>query len=132
MRKKIIFGSWRFNKIFVDSKYVFIFILLSGLCAPSLCLSQALLCRPWQNVFSNTKIGESFTSKIENGLISFFGEERPVSHAQLIYSHPLHDIFLAASGEIVTAALEGGGVSIKVYFPSTEVKFFVTASCRKV
>ena len=99
---------------------------------PSLSYGQSLLCWPWSNVVTGSEIGDSFTSQINDGGISFFGEKRPVAFAQLIYSHPLNDIFLAGSGEIVTAGLEGQRVRINVYFPNKAVKFFVTTSCSRV
>ena len=111
--------------------FFYVFILIFFL-MPSVSYSQSLLCRAWINVSSGLEIGQSFTSKIDGGVITFFGEQRPVSSAQLIYSHPLHDIFMAASGEIVTASLEGQRVRINVYFPSKEIKFFVTSSCSKI
>ncbi len=112
--------------------FVLIIILLTVFCMPSLSYSQNLLCRPWSNTTTGTEIGDSFTSKVSDGVISFFGESRPIALAQLIYSHPINDIFLAASGEIVTAGFEGQGVRLNLYFPNKEVKFFVTARCSKV
>ena len=99
---------------------------------PSFCFGDNFLCRPWSNVETGNDIGASFTSKIESGSIFFIGENNPVAIAQLIYSHPLYDIFLAASGEIVTAGLEGKRIRINVYFPNNKVKYFVTTSCSRV
>ena len=99
---------------------------------PTVCYCEIFLCRPWMNSVSGISIGESFTSKIQDNVISFLGEERPLSLAQLIYSHPLHDIFMAASGEIVTAGFNGRRIKINVYYPNKDVKFFVTTSCSKV
>ncbi len=99
---------------------------------PTCCFSQNFLCRPWVNVVTNKEIGTSFTFKIQDGVISFFGEQRPIAFAQLMYSHPLNDIFLAASGEIVSAGKDGERVRINIYFPNKEIKFFVTASCSQV
>ena len=99
---------------------------------PSLSYGQSFLCWPWSNVVTGSEIGESFTSQINDDGISFFGEERPVAFAQLIYSHPLNDIFLAGSGEIVTAGPEGQRVRINVYLPNKAVKFFVTTSCSRI
>ena len=115
----------RFN--FWPNLLAFAFLLF-----PFFCYGQNYLCRPWSNVVTGVEIGASFTSKIENGIISFFGEQRPLAFAQLIYSHPLNDIFMAASGEIVTASLQGQRIRINVFFPNKEVKFFVTASCSRV
>ena len=102
------------------------------LCAPAASYSQNLLCRPWSNTATGVEIGDSFTSKVTDGLITFFGDHKPVAIAQLIYSHPTNDVFLAASGELVTAGIEGQGVRLNVYFPNKEVRFFVTARCSKV
>ena len=60
-----------------------------GLFLPSLVSGETFLCRPWSNVASGKEIGDSFTSQIEDGKISFLGEQRPLAFAQLIYSHPL-------------------------------------------
>ena len=107
-------------------------LLMQFFLQPSLSYSQNFLCRPWFNVLTGIEIGNSFTSQIRDGGISFLGEERPLAFAQLIYSHPLNDIFLAGSGEIVTAGPEGERIRINVYFPNKAVKFFVTASCSRV
>ena len=112
-------------------KYVLITFLIMISSSPSLANGQNLLCRPWQNVLTGIAIGESFTAKIDNGLISFFGEHRPTAFGQLIYSHPLNDIFIAASGELVAAGYEGTSVRVNVYYPNQDVKFFVTTSCVK-
>ena len=99
---------------------------------PSLSFGSNFLCRPWINVLTGEEIGASFTSKISDGVISFLGSERPVALAQLIYSHPLNDIFIAASGELVTASIEEEQVIIDVFFPQKEVRFFVRTRCRGV
>ena len=93
---------------------------------------DSFLCRPWLNVASGDQIGDSFTSEIKDGVISFLGVKKPISFAQLIYSHPLNDIFLAGSGELVTAGLEGSRVRVNVYFPNKEAQFFVTTSCSRI
>ena len=121
------FNNTYFKKTLRFGITIFIFS-----CLPVLSYSQTLLCRPWLNSATGIAIGESFTSKVTDGVITFFGAKRPVALAQLIYSHPINDIFLAASGEIVTAGLEGQGVRLNVFFPNKEVKFFVTARCSKV
>ncbi len=124
------------NKHFDDSRLQKHFILAMVtsffLCVPAVSYSQNLLCRPWSNTATGIEIGESFTSKVTDGVITFFGDHRPVALAQLIYSHPINDVFLAASGELVTAGIEGQGVRLNVYFPNKEVRFFVTARCSKV
>ena len=116
-----------FKKSLILNMLVFLSLTL-----PSLSYGENFLCRPWSNVLTGIDIGNSFTSQIRDGGISFLGEKRPVAFAQLIYSHPLNDIFLAASGEIVTASPEGNRVRINVYFPNKAVRYFVTASCSRV
>ena len=118
--------------MFLTIKSICRIILLVGLFIPSVGYSENFLCRPWSNVVTGIEIGDSFTSQIEDGKIVFLGDQRPIAFAQLIYSHPLNDIFMAASGEIVTAGFEGQKVRISVYFPNKDVRFFVTASCSKV
>ena len=107
-------------------------MLIFFLLTPTFVFSDNFLCRPWSNVVTGKEIGESFTSQIVGGVISFLGEKRPLAFAQLIYSHPLNDIFMAASGEIVTAGFEGERIRINVYFPNKQVQFFVTSSCGQV
>ncbi len=121
------FKGFGFNRKFILKMAVILSFLL-----PSFSYGQNFLCRPWSNVVTGIEIGDSFTFQIKDGGISFFGEQRPIAFAQLIYSHPLNDIFLAGSGEIVTAASEGKRVRINVYFPNKAVQFFVTASCSRV
>ena len=112
------------------------FVLLSffgvGLLGVSPCFGNNFLCRPWSNIVTGVEIGDSFTFDIKGGIIAFRGEEKPVPFAQLIYSHPLNDIFVAASGEVVTAGIEGQRIRVNVYFPNKDAKFFVTASCSRV
>ena len=112
------------------------FVLLSflgvGLLGMSPCFGNNFLCRPWSNIVTGAEIGDSFTFDIKDGIIAFRGEEKPVPFAQLIYSHPLNDIFVAASGEVVTAGIEGQRIRVNVYFPNKDAKFFVTASCSRV
>ena len=60
------------------------------------------------------------------------GSVAATTTTQLIYSHPLNDIFVAASGEVVTAGIEGQRIRVNVYFPNKDTKFFVTASCSRV
>ena len=113
-------------------KFTLNMIIFLSLALPSFSYGQNFLCRPWLNVATGIEIGTSFSFQIKEGDISFFGEKRPVAFAKLIYSHPLNDIFLAGSGEIVTAGPEGKRVRVNVYFPNKAVKFFVTASCSSV
>ena len=120
------------EEYFIAKRFILTIFLSTILLLPSAGHSQNLLCRPWQNVSNGIEIGESFTAKIKDGLISFYGEQKPVSFGQLIYSHPLNDIFIAASGELVVAGFEGKGIRVKVYFPNKKVQFFVTTSCVKV
>ena len=112
------------------------FILLSFLGVVLLgaypCFGNNFLCRPWSNIVTGSEIGDSLTFDIKDGIIAFRGEEKPVPFAQLIYSHPLNDIFVAASGEVVTAGIDGQRIRVNVYFPNRDAKFFVTASCSRV
>ena len=112
------------------------FILLSffgaGLLGVSPSFGDTFLCRPWSNIVTGAEIGDSFTFDIKDGIIAFRGEKKPVPFAQLIYSHPLNDIFVAASGEVVTAGIEGQRIRVNVYFPNKDAKFFVTATCSRV
>ncbi|MDG2473658.1 MAG: hypothetical protein P8M50_00075 [Paracoccaceae bacterium] len=123
---------YNFFRTFLSSKCILRIVFSVILSIPSVGYGENFLCRPWSNVVTGIEIGDSFTSQIEDGTISFLGEQRPLAFAQLIYSHPLNDIFMAASGEIVTAGFEGQRVRINVYFPNKEVRFFVTASCSRV
>ena len=107
----------------------FLGVVLLGV-SPS--FGDNFLCRPWSNIVSGAEIGDSFTFEIKDGIIAFRGEQKPVPFAQLIYSHPLNDIFIAASGEVVTAGIEGQRIRVNVYFPNKDAKFFVTASCSRV
>ena len=107
-------------------------VVCLSLALPSLGYGENFLCRPWSNVLTGVDIGNSFSTQIRDGGISFLGETRPVAFAQLIYSHPLNDIFLAGSGEIITAGPEGNRVRINVYFPNKAVQYFFTASCSRV
>ena len=128
MSKNIFkFKVCTFKKSFLLNMVVFVSFAL-----PSFSYAENFLCRPWSNVLTGVDIGNSFTSQIRDGGISFLGEKRPVAFAQLIYSHPLNDIFLAGSGEIVTAGPEGNRVRINVYFPNKVVQYFVTSSCSRV
>ncbi len=94
--------------------------------------ADSFLCLPWKNSNTRSKIGESFLLEINHGVISFRGENKPISFAQFIYSHPLHDIFLAGSGEIVTAGLKGQQVHLNVFFAQSDVRFFVMTTCKRV
>ena len=116
------------------SRLISILIVVFGLLfyTSSPNFGQDLLCRPWSNTVTGAEIGDSFTAKISDDVISFFGDQRPIAFAQLIYSHPLNDIFMSASGELVTAGFEGQRIRVNVYFPNQQVTFFVTSSCSKV
>ena len=119
--------NWRLKNNLILVGFLVLGVLLSS---PS--FGNNFLCRPWSNIKTGTEIGESFTADIKDGVIAFRGEQKPVSFAQLIYSHPLNDIFVAASGEIVTAGIEGQRIRVNVYFPNKDTKFFVTTSCSRV
>ena len=106
--------------------------LVMGLLGVSPSFGNNFLCRPWSNVVTGIEIGDSFTFEVKDGIISFRGEQKPVPFAQLIYSHPLNDIFVAASGEVVTAGIEGQRIRVNVYFPNKDANFFVTASCSQI
>jgi hypothetical protein len=97
-------------------------------------LGEVFLCRPWGSVGSGGErfIGESFTSKIENGTISFFGDKRPVRFATMIATHPVHDIFLATTGEVLSATPMGNNqIKISIYFPNREYSFFLKTFCNQ-
>ena len=114
------------------TKLILMSFLGVGLLGVSPSFGNNFLCRPWSNIVTGTEIGDSFTFEIKDGIIAFRGEQKPVPFAQLIYSHPLNDIFIAASGEVVTAGIEGQRIRVNVYFPNKDAKFFVTASCSRV
>ena len=117
----------------LKNRYINMSLLaLSLIWINSYAYGDSFLCRPWLNVNSGEQIGDSFTSEIKDGVISFLGAKKPISFAQLIYSHPLNDIFLAGSGELVTAGLEGARVRVNVYFPNKDARFFVTTSCSRI
>jgi hypothetical protein len=91
--------------------------------------SQDFLCRPWVKMSEREQFGESFRVKIENGDILLIGSSNPVNFAKLIYSHPLYDVFMAASGEIITAGVSGLNIKVKIYFPNEDNFYFITTKC---
>lgn len=123
----IMIYNWRLKNNLISVSFLVLGVLLAS---PS--FGNNFLCRPWSNIVTGVEIGDSFTSDIKDGVIAFRGKQKPVSFAQLIYSHPLNDIFVAASGEIVTAGIEGQRIRVNVYFPNKDTKFFVTTSCSRV
>ena len=76
--------------------------------------------------------GREFISEIKDGTIVFLGDKKPVSLALLIYSHPSNDIFMAASGELVTAGPRENGIRIQVFFPNKDTFFFIFTSCKRI
>ena len=94
--------------------------------------ANSFLCQPWKNSDAREKIGESFISEIKDGTIVFLGDKKPVSLALLIYSHPSNDIFMAASGELVTAGPRENGIRIQVFFPNKDTFFFIFTSCKRI
>ena len=126
----------KFRGAIIGCRLTFTLILMSllgvGLIGVSPSFGNNFLCRPWSNIVTGAEIGDSFTFEIKDGIIAFRGEQKPVPFAQLIYSHPLNDIFIAASGEVVTAGIEGQRIRVNVYFPNKDANFFVTASCSRV
>ena len=117
---------------YLQARFILLSVLGVGLLGVSPSFGNNFLCRPWSNIVTGAEIGDSFTLDIRDGIIAFRGEEKPVPFAQLIYSHPLNDIFVAASGEVVTAGIDGQRIRVNVYFPNRDAKFFVTASCSRV
>ncbi|MEE2774789.1 MAG: hypothetical protein VYE27_07745 [Pseudomonadota bacterium] len=96
--------------------------------------AAVFLCRPWVNLGDGGDqfARASFTSKIENGTISFFGEQRPVAIATTIATHPIYDIFLAATGEVVVAApVDDQKIKINIYFPNKNYTFFLKTFCNR-
>ena len=81
---------------------IYYFIVILFLISSSVATSQDFFCRPWLKVSDREFFGESFSLKIENGEIFIRGASSPINFANLIYSHPLYDVFMAPSGEIIT------------------------------
>ena len=92
--------------------------------------SQDFFCRPWLQIPDRETFGESFSIKIENGEIFIRGISSPISYAKLIYSHPLYDVFMAGSGEIITAGVIEPNVKLNIFFPNEDIFYFVKTSCR--
>ena len=108
-----------------------IFLLVNRLWVAPVSASS-FLCRSWENSNTGSKIGESFISEIKDGVISFRGHKKPISFGQFIYSHPYIDIFMAASGELITVNFKDNFIKINVYFPNKSVSHFVKTNCSKV
>ncbi len=96
----------------------------------NLLLAQDFFCRPWLKVDNRETFGESFSIKIENGDVFIRGTSSPITNAKLVYTHPLYDVFMSASGEIVTAGVTNGELKLNMFFPNEDIFYFITTSCR--
>jgi hypothetical protein len=74
--KIVIYGCF----LKINSILISLFALGLLLASPS--FGNNFLCRPWTNAVTGDEIGDSFTFQIQDGIIAFRGEQKPVPFAQ--------------------------------------------------